>query len=109
MAELYHPTDYWANAKSGVPSVKICAMLEIARSDEPFAVLHSLVRAWCDRRRLEALNHILPAYPSFNGRMDAWNRLYDALQNLRTSAQSELTDEELEKVSNLITLARRII
>jgi hypothetical protein len=79
------------------------------RSEEPFAVLHKLVRAWCDRHCLEALNQVLPAYLAFNGLTDTWSRLYDALRNVRTSAQYELTDEELEAVSNLILLASRVI
>jgi hypothetical protein len=46
-------------------------MVEMTHSDEPFAVLHKLVHAWCDRKCLEALNHVLPAYLSFNGQADA--------------------------------------
>ena len=79
------------------------------RSDEPFAVLHELVRAWCDRHCLEALSHVLPAYLAFNGLTDAWNQLYDALRITRASARYELTDEELEKLGNLIDLASRVI
>src|SRR5262249_410696 len=78
-------------------------------SDEPFHALHDLLRAWCDRRCLEALNLILPAHLAFNGLTAAWRRLYDALSNLRASARHELTDEEAEKVDMLIGLARRII
>jgi hypothetical protein len=79
------------------------------RSEEPFAVLHKLVRAWCNRRCLEALNQVLPAYLAFNGLTDAWSRLYDALRNVRTSAQYELTEEELEMVSDLISLSSRVL
>jgi len=84
-------------------------MVEETGSDEPFQALHKLIRAWCDRRCLEALNLILPAYLTFNGLTAAWRRLYDALNNLRASARHELTDEEAEEVDNLIGLARRII
>ena len=79
------------------------------RSEEPFAVLHKLVRAWCDRHCLEALNQVLPAYLEFNGLTDAWNRLYDALRNVQSLARYELTDEEVEKVGNLISLASRVL
>ena len=84
-------------------------MVHETDSDEPFRALHNLIRAWCDRRCLEALNLILPAYLAFNGLTAAWRRLYDALNNLRASARYELTDEEAEEVDNLIGLARRII
>jgi hypothetical protein len=79
------------------------------RSEEPFAVLHKLVREWCDRQCLEALSQVLPAYIAFNGLTDFWNRLYDALRIVRASARYELTDEELENVGKLIDLASRVI
>jgi hypothetical protein len=79
------------------------------RSEEPFAVLHNLVREWCDRQCLEALSQILPAYLAFNGQTDAWSRLYEALRTVQSLARYELTDEELEKVSNLISLASRVL
>jgi hypothetical protein len=79
------------------------------RGEEPFGVLHKLVREWCDRQCLEALSQVLPAYLAFNGLTDAWNRLYGALRNVQSLARYELTDEELEKVGNLIDLASRVI
>jgi hypothetical protein len=84
-------------------------MFQEIYSDEPFHALHNLLRAWCDRRCLEALSLILPAYLPFNGLTEAWSRLYDALNNLRASARQELTDEEAEEVDSLIGLARRTI
>ena len=83
-------------------------MVEETGGDEPFQALHRLIRAWCDRRSLEALNLILPAYLAFNGLTETWRRLYDALNDLRASARYELTVEEAEEVDNLIDLARRI-
>jgi len=79
------------------------------RSEEPFAVLHKLVREWCDRQCLEALGQVLPAYLAFNGLTETWSRLYDALRNVQSLARYELTDEELEKVGNLILVASRVL
>ena len=42
-------------------------MVEMVPGDEPTAVLRKLIYAWCDRRCLEALKYVLPAYLSFNG------------------------------------------
>ena len=84
-------------------------MVEVANSAEFFAALRNLIEAWCDRRCLKALNHVLPAYLSFNGLTDGWNRLYDALRNVRTFAQDELTAGELDTVSILIRVASRVI
>ena len=67
------------------------------------------MREWCDRQCLEALSQVLPAYLAFNGRTDAWSRLYEALRTVQSLARYELTDEELEKVSNLISLASRVL
>jgi len=78
-------------------------------SEEPFAVLHKLVREWCDRQCLEALSQVLPAYLAFNGLTETWSCLYDALRNVQSLARYELTDEELENVSNLILLASRVL
>jgi hypothetical protein len=84
-------------------------LVQPLRSEEPFAVLNKLVREWCGRQCLEALSQVLPAYLSFNGLTDAWSRLFDALRNARSLARYELTDEELEKVGNLIDLASQVI
>ena len=92
-----------------VPSDRISRMVKVANSAEFFAALRNLIEAWCDRRCLKALNHVLPAYLSFNGLTDGWNRLYDALRNVRTFAQDELTAGELDTVSILIRVASRVI
>ena len=84
-------------------------MAEVANSAEFFAALRSLIEAWCDRRCLKALNHVLPAYLSFNRLTDGWKRVYDALRNVRTFAQDELTASELDTVSLLIRVASRVI
>ena len=84
-------------------------LVQPLRSEEPFAVLNKLVREWCDRQCLEALSQVLPAYLSFNGLPDAWSRLYEALDNVRSTAQYELTAVELEEVSNLIRAARQVL
>jgi hypothetical protein len=84
-------------------------MVEVTNNAEFFAALRTLIEAWCDRRCLKALSHVLPAYLAFNGLTDGWNRLYDALRNVRAFAQDELTAAELETVSLLIGVAGRVV
>ena len=84
-------------------------MAEIASSDEFFRLLRSLIDAWCDRRCLKALNRILPAYLGFNGLTDGWGGLLSALRNVREFAKDELTEPEMETVSNLLTAASKAI
>jgi hypothetical protein len=84
-------------------------MFKVADSAEFFAALRNLIDAWCDCRCLKVLNHVLPAYLSFNGLADGRNRLYDALRNVRIFAQDELTASELDTVSVLIRVASQVI
>ena len=68
-------------------------------------ILHTLVSAWCDRRALEPLGAILPAYLAFNGLTDGCLDLWEAVNNVRGSRPGALTDEELEALAE----ARSII
>ena len=43
----------------------------------------SLVDAWCDRRELDLLARLLPAWVSNNGLTDGWADVLDALKSLR--------------------------
>jgi hypothetical protein len=61
--------------------VRIGVMVEMVPGDEPTAVLRKLIYAWCDRRCLEALKYVLPAYLLFNGLHEAWSSLYNALRD----------------------------
>jgi hypothetical protein len=42
-----------------------------------------LIDAWCDRRELELLARLLPAWVSNNGLTDGWADVLDALKSLR--------------------------
>jgi hypothetical protein len=84
-------------------------MVEMVSGDEPTAVLRKLIYAWCDRRCLEALKYVLPAYLSFNGLHEAWSSLYNALRDVQAYAGYELAEAELEEVSSLIGVAAKVI
>ena len=57
-------------------------------------ILHTLVDGWCERRALEPLVALLPAYLSFNGLTDGWLDLWEAVNNVRGSRPDTLTDDE---------------
>ena len=78
------------------------ATTAISTNDELFAALRCLVEAWCDRRCLRALRHILSGYPLPSPFTDGWGALYEALRQVRASDQDELTDAEAEIADNLI-------
>lgn len=67
-----------------------------------FEMVQRLVEAWCDRRCLRALRHVLVGYPLPSPFTDGWGALYEALRHVRASDRDELTDAEAEMVDNLI-------
>ena len=73
------------------------------------ATLRQLIEAWCDRRCLRALLEILPGYFAFNSLTDGWAELREALVRVRSQSRQELTDEELEKVRDLIAAADHVM
>jgi hypothetical protein len=68
-----------------------------------------LVDAWCDRRSLRALREILAGYPIVSGLTDDWAELLKALEGVRAFARDELTDDEAERVDQLIGAASAIV
>ncbi len=71
--------------------------------------LAPLVDAWCDRRCVRALRHILPGWPLVSGLTDEWAELEKALKDVRSFAQKELTAGELAKIDELIPQVHRIV
>jgi len=81
----------------------------ISTNEELFETLRGLVDAWCDRRCLRSLRHILAGYPLPSPFTDGWGALYEALRHIRASDRDELTDEEAEAVDDLIvTVGNRL-
>lgn len=58
-----------------------------------FADLRNLIDGWCERRCLQPLSIVLPAYSSFNGMTDGWGELLKALQALAVLPDGLLPDE----------------
>ena len=84
-------------------------MAELSKSAEQVPGLRDLIEAWCDRRCLNALKCVLPAYLSFNGRIDGWSMLCAAVRDARTFAHDELTEGELERICLIIRSAKEIV
>jgi hypothetical protein len=81
-------------------------MAQLTKSAEQVPGLRDLIEAWCDRRCLIALKYVLPAYVSFNGRIDGWSMLCAAVRNARTFAHDELTEGDLETICLIIRSAK---
>ena len=69
-----------------------------------FALLDDLVDRWCERRALNVLRHILPAYPLSSGLTDEWAELYQTLRRIRSQYEKELPAAEAEMLGEAIVL-----
>jgi hypothetical protein len=69
--------------------------------------LTRLVDAWCDRRQLDALAAILPAYTSNSGFTDGWAAVMESLRVLR--ANRGLPDEERAEIERLVALVETMV
>ena len=78
-------------------------------TEELFQTLQLLVEAWCDRRCLRALRHVLQGYPLSSPLTDGWSELLLALQNVRAFARSELTEAERAALEDCIRAVDRIV
>jgi hypothetical protein len=81
----------------------------IQDSSQFFSVLQSLIDAWCDRRCLSPLRHILAAYPMVSGLTDEWGELAIALENVRAFSRDQITGSELQSLEEAIVFARRVV
>ena len=68
-----------------------------------------LVDAWCDRRSLRARREILAGFPLVSPLTDGWAELLNALESVRAFARDELTDDEAERVQQLIGVTSAIV
>jgi hypothetical protein len=76
------------------------------RAGEP---LRRLIDAWCNRRELEALAIMLPAYISIDppGFTEDWPRVLEALYDLRASRM--LPDDEKGELERVIVLVEHTV
>ncbi len=71
--------------------------------------INLLVETWCDRRSFSALRYILQGFPLSSGLTDDWANLLDGLENVRAFASDELTEEEKQNLSQLISSINQIV
>ena len=67
--------------------------------------INFLIQRWCDARTLEPLRLLLNARASLNGLTDGWEAFRFEMKTIRASHSSELTEEELDAVIELLHLA----
>ena len=62
-------------------------------SDDPNQIVSELIDRWCDRRELQALAKVLPAFTGNNGLTDGWNHLHDNLKHAYVMCRDIPSDE----------------
>jgi hypothetical protein len=74
-----------------------------------FTILDGLVDQWCERRALNPLRRILPAYPLTSNLTDGWHMLYDALRDVRAFCCDELSAAEQKQLAEAIVIVQNAL
>ena len=82
----------------------------VITAEDIFPTIDRLIDAWCERRALAPLRHILGAYPLPPLALtDSWGQLYDALKDISITCKPTLPREEWEQVKELMRQVDAII
>ena len=84
-------------------------MMDIGDNTEFFALLRSLIDAWCDHHALKPLSRVLGPYLAFDGLTDGWGEILNALKDVRAVCREDISEAELETVGALICAAERAL
>lgn len=84
-------------------------MTNFKSNEEFFAALKTLIDGWCEGRKLKPLSNILGPYLAFSGLTDSWSELREGLRTARAMSKDELSDDELETISDLIRACDRAL
>ncbi len=82
-------------------------MMAIGDNTEFFALLRSLIDAWCDHHALKPLSRVLGPYLAFDGLTDGWGEILDALKDVRALCREDISEAEVETMEALIRAAER--
>ena len=64
--------------------------------------LDKLIDGWCERRAIRPLQSLLRAYPGPLAHTDQKHQLLEALRDLKGLCRSDLTEDELRMIIELI-------
>ncbi len=82
-------------------------MMAIGDNTEFFALLRSLIDAWCDHHALKPLSRVLGPYLAFDGLTDGWGEILNALKDVRALCREDISEAEVETMEALIRAAER--
>jgi hypothetical protein len=83
---------------------------ELIKDNKEFCqVIDGLIDSWCERRALQPLRILLPAWPLGMGLTDDWQRVREALRHLRAMAGKSLPQNEQKQLNELIAAVDQIL
>ena len=81
----------------------------MADTADLFSDLDTLIDEWCERRALNPLRGLLPAYPILMGTSDEWHNLYNALRDISASYRDELKGDETKRLNRAVVAIQKIL
>lgn len=81
----------------------------MADTTDLFSDLDTLIDEWCERRALNPLRILLPAYPILMGTSDEWHNLYNALRDISTSNGDKLKGDERERLNRVVVAIQKML
>jgi hypothetical protein len=69
----------------------------------------ALFDAWCERRAVGPLQHLLRAWPLTGGLTDDWGRRYEALRSIQAERSLDLPATEIEDLAGIVKGVSTII
>jgi hypothetical protein len=58
--------------------------------------------AWCERRAIGPLRHLLRAWPLTGGPTDEWGALYEALGLIQADRSLDLPPSEIDRLAGMV-------
>ena len=81
----------------------------MADTTDLFSDLDTLIDEWCERRALNPLRSLLPAYPILMGTSDEWHNLYNALRDISASNRDKLKGDERERLNRAVVAIQKML
>ena len=72
------------------------------------AIVNELIDGWCQRRALDALKRLLPAWPMKSEDSDAWRKLENALSQTRSGTRKSISDVEIPRLNEAIEIVQSV-
>lgn len=83
--------------------------MKLTDTTDLFNDIDTLIDEWCERRALNPLRSLLPAYPILMGTSDEWHNLYNALRYISASHRDELKGDERDRLNLAVVAIQKML